>query len=253
MSHRTALNRRSILIGAVQLIDQTDLKHLTMRRLGASLGVEGMSLYSHVYGREDLLNGIVDLVVDDIYCDVTVDSSVDDWPAYLSRLAYGVRRMALAHPQVFPLVVSRSALSPWVRPPLLSLRWMESFSKTLHHSGFSDQVVVTAYRAFCSFLLGQLLPEVTTTERPTGSMWQEAELDRLPDPDKYPQLHRLHTELCRDHATAEFDASLADLLNRFRVLRDNSARAFTGIADSVAGEVSVPETGDTGVAGCSRG
>jgi len=129
---RVTLDRRTILLAAITLIDRHDLRHLTMRRLGAHLGVEGMALYHYIHGREDLLDGIVELVIDDLYGDPDVHLTATHWQDYLQRLAHGVRRIALAHPQVFPLVATRPPAAPWVRPPLRSLRWMESFLETLH-------------------------------------------------------------------------------------------------------------------------
>jgi AcrR family transcriptional regulator len=158
---RVPLDRRTILLAAVQLIDDNDLRYLTMRRLGAHLGVEGMALYHYIHGREDLLDGIVELVIDDLYGDPDRYIKADDWQDYTVRLAHGVRRIALTHPQVFPLVATRPPAAPWVRPPLRSLRWMESFLETLHRCGFSDAASVAAYRAFSSFLLGHLLLEVS--------------------------------------------------------------------------------------------
>ena len=158
---RGPLDRRTILLAAITLIDQHDLRQLTMRSLGAQLGVEAMALYHYLHGREDLLDGIVELVIDDLYGDPDVHLTADEWQDYLQRLAHGVRRIALAHPQVFPLVATRPPAAPWVRPPLRSLRWMESFLDTLHHCGFSDAGCVGAYRSFSSFLLGHLLLEVS--------------------------------------------------------------------------------------------
>ncbi len=174
---RGSLDRRTIIQAAVTLIDQNDLRHLTMRNLGAHLGVEAMSLYNYVHSREDLLDGIVELVIDDLYGDPDVHMTSRDWQEYLQRLAHGVRRIALAHPQIFPLIATRPPAAPWVRPPLRSLRWMESFLETLHRCGFSDTAAVAAYRGFSSFLLGHLLLEVSAqggghradrTGRPAG-------------------------------------------------------------------------------------
>ncbi len=86
----------------------------------------------------------------------------------LQRLAHGVRRIALAHPQVFPLIASRPPAAPWVRPPLRSLRWMENFLDNLIGCGFDDAAAVAAYRAFSSFLLGHLLLEVSAQGVDTG-------------------------------------------------------------------------------------
>src|SRR4051794_10722728 len=66
-SGRRSLDRRTLLLAAVTLIDEHDLRYLTMRRLGAHLGVEAMALYHYVHSREDLLDGIVELVIDDLY------------------------------------------------------------------------------------------------------------------------------------------------------------------------------------------
>src|SRR6478736_2431527 len=216
---RVTLDRRTILLAAITLIDRSDLRHLTMRRLGAHLGVEGMALYHYIHGREDLLDGIVELVIDDLYGDPDVNMSTDDWQDYLQRLAHGVRRIALAHPQVFPLIATRPPAAPWVRPPLRSLRWMESFLETLHRCGFSDAGSVGAYRAFSSFLLGHLLLEVSGLGADISPI-EQADPDDEPTTDlsEYPRLKSLEAELSQDHSTAEFEESLETLLERLDLL-----------------------------------
>jgi AcrR family transcriptional regulator len=191
-----------------------------MRRLGAHLGVEGMALYHYIHGREDLLDGIVELVIDDLYGDPDVSIKADDWQDYMVRLAHGVRRIALAHPQVFPLVATRPPAAPWVRPPLRSLRWMESFLQTLHRCGFSDAASVAAYRAFSSFLLGHLLLEVSAQGADIGPI-EQAEPDDQPTTDlsEYPRLKSLEAELSQDTSPAEFEESLETLLDRLELLK----------------------------------
>jgi AcrR family transcriptional regulator len=217
---RGPLDRRTILLAAVQLIDENDLRYLTMRRLGAHLGVEGMALYHYIHGREDLLDGIVELVIDDLYGDPDVYIKADDWQDYMVRLAHGVRRIALAHPRVFPLVATRPPAAPWVRPPLRSLRWMESFLETLHRCGFSDAASVAAYRAFSSFLLGHLLLEVSAQGADIGPI-EQAEPDDQPTTDlsEYPRLKSLEAELSQDNSPAEFEESLETLLDRLEMLK----------------------------------
>jgi len=219
-TRRGPLDRRTILLAAVQLIDDNDLRYLTMRRLGAHLGVEGMALYHYIHGREDLLDGIVELVIDDLYGDPDVSIKADDWHDYMVRLAHGVRRIALAHPQVFPLVATRPPAAPWVRPPLRSLRWMESFLQTLHRCGFSDAASVAAYRAFSSFLLGHLLLEVSAQGADIGPI-EQAEPDDQPTTDlsEYPRLKSLEAELSQDNSPAEFEESLETLLDRLELLK----------------------------------
>lgn len=114
----------------------------------------------------------------------------DGWRDYLRRLAHGVRRLALAHPQVFPLVATRPPSAPWVRPPLRSLRWVESFLETCWLGrGFS--AAVAAYRAFSSFLLGHLLLEVSALGVDTGPTEQAVTgpaADTYTDLSQYPNL-----------------------------------------------------------------
>lgn len=213
-----SLDRRTILLEAVKLIDDRGLRELTMRALGMRLGVEAMTLYHYIPGKEDLLDGIVETVIDELYGDPQVRmSSPIGWQDYLQRLAHGVRRMALTHPQVFPLVATRPPAAPWVRPPLRSLRWMENFIESLLDWGFDDDAAVAAYRAFSSFLLGHLLLEVSAQGVDTGPV-EETDPATGPDTDTdlstYPQLLRLEPELSQDHSLAEFEASLESLLDR---------------------------------------
>src|SRR6476660_9713902 len=216
---RVTLDRRTILLAAITLIDRSDLRHLTMRRLGAHLGVEGMALYHYIHGREDLLDGIVELVIDDLYGDPDVHLIATHWQDYLQRLAHGVRRIALAHPQVFPLVATRPPAAPWVRPPLRSLRWMESFLETLHRCGFTDAGSVAAYRAFSSFLLGHLLLEVSDRGADVGPIRQAGPAERpRADLTEYPRLSSLEPELSQDHSTDEFEESLETLLDKLDLL-----------------------------------
>ncbi|WP_460869672.1 TetR/AcrR family transcriptional regulator [Rhodococcus aerolatus] len=211
------LDRRQILLAAVAFIDREGLRELTMRQVGAELGVEAMSLYNYVPGKEALLDGVVELCIDELYGDPQVHMSGDvGWQDYLQRLAHGVRRIALAHPEVFPLIATRPPAAPWVRPPLRSLRWMESFLDTLASSGFTDADAVTAYRAFSSFLLGHLLLEVSAQGVDTGPVEETdpATGSTQTTLDTYPTLQRMQGDLSEDHSAAEFEESLENLCDR---------------------------------------
>jgi AcrR family transcriptional regulator len=215
-SGRGSLDRRRILGAAVQLIDEHGIDALTMRRLGARLGVEGMALYRYVPSREHLLDGIVETVVDELYGDPDVHMRADHgWQDYLQRLAHGLRRIALAHPAVFPLVATRPPSAPWIRPPLRSLRWVESFLEVLADHGFTDDLAAAAYRAYTSFLLGHLLLEVAQRGVPISSR-DDADPDSAGGDDlsAYPTVLRLESELSRDESAAEFEESLEALLER---------------------------------------
>ncbi|WP_263994247.1 TetR/AcrR family transcriptional regulator [Mycobacterium yunnanensis] len=217
------LTRAVILDAAIAFIDTHGLDKLTMRRLGATCGVEAMALYRHVHSRGDLLTGIVDHVLDQLYTDqLAARRQEDGWQDYLLRLAHGVRQIALNHPQVFPLVATAAPEAPWVRPPLRSLRWMESFLDTLICYGFTDNAAVTAYRTYTSFLVGQLLQEVSAAGaelHPDEAILDEADpTTPVLDLRDYPHLQRLEPALSEDHSTAEFEEMLEAILDRLELL-----------------------------------
>ncbi|MCV7068378.1 TetR/AcrR family transcriptional regulator [Mycolicibacterium farcinogenes] len=213
----TRLSRELILDTAIDLIDRDGLAKLTMRRLGAACGVEAMALYRYVHSRGDLLTGVVNHVVDRLYADqLAARRQEDGWQDFLLRLGHGVRQIAIQHPEVFPLVATEAPEAPWVRPPLRSLRWMETFLETLISYGFGDEAAVAAYRTYTTFLVGQLLLEVSA--RGVQLSPDEAVLDDDPRPDTsladYPNLRRLQPLLTEDHSTDEFEDALEALLDR---------------------------------------
>ena len=223
-SVRPGLSRQRIITTAIGFVDEHGLTALTMRRLGKELGVEAMSLYRYVNGREDLLEGIVDQMVAELHlrADSELLEQTDGWQAYLQWLAHGVRSLARDHPKVFPLIATKHPAAPWLRPPLRSLRVVEDFLSTLIARGFDDVRAVQAYRAFSSFLLGHLLLEATLLGAQTGPAEEpldEGESD-VPNSDQdldledFPQIRRLEAELSEDHAAAEFEQALEDLLDR---------------------------------------
>jgi TetR/AcrR family transcriptional regulator, tetracycline repressor protein len=221
---RQTLSRERIIAAAIAFVDEDGLTALTMRRLGKELGVEAMSLYRYVNGREDLLEGMVDHMVAQLHLrpDRNELGPADGWQAYLQWLAHSVRALAREHPRVFPLIATRHPAAPWLRPPLRSLRVVEDFLATLISRGFSDARAVTAYRAFSSFLLGHLLLEASLLGAETGPAEEPLDegnsdvpnTDQKLDLEKFPHIQRLEGQLSEDHAGPEFERALEDLLDR---------------------------------------
>jgi TetR/AcrR family tetracycline transcriptional repressor len=229
---RGPLDRDRIIAEAIAFVDGASLQQLTMRRLGQRLGVEAMSLYRYVDGREDLLDGMVEHVLAGLDADPHLRLlPTDGWQAFLQRLAHGVRDVALAHPKVFPLVATRHPDAPWLRPPLRSLELVEAFLEGLVDRGFDDQSAVAAYRAFSSFLLGHLLLEVSAlgagtapAEEPLADTTDGIDGDASPGtagPDDelagHPNLQRLERLLSQDRSRSEFEESLESLLQRLEL------------------------------------
>src|SRR4051812_49028557 len=214
---RGPLNRHRVVRAAIHYIDMNGLPDLTMRRLASTLGVEAMSLYKHVSGRDNLLDTVVEALLDDLYGSPEVQpEAAKDWRGYLPRVAHGVRQVALDHPQVFPLVATRPPAAPWIRPPLRSLDWIESFLRTLGSHGFQQREAVDAYKAFTSFLLGHLLLEVAGLQVPIGPAETSRTEGRAPSADLrgYPLVRQLSSLLAEDTAAEEFRSALENLLRR---------------------------------------
>jgi AcrR family transcriptional regulator len=216
---RQGLDRGEVIRAAVELIDRDGLRLLTMRKISEHLQVPTGRL-SRLFGhRDELLDAIADAFVDELPVDPDFALDSCDWQDYLQHLAHSVRRAALAHPQVFPLIATRPPAAPWLQPPLRSLQWMEEFLETLHRCGFSDPAAVAAYRGFGSFLLGHLLLEVSAHGADPGPI-EEADPrePRAEDLAGYPRLQSMRGALLQGHSDDEFEESLEALLDRLETI-----------------------------------
>ena len=217
------LDRDLIVRAALDSIDRNGSQGLTMRGLAQDLGVEAMSLYRYVSGREDLLEAVVAVLLGGL---TDLDEQLaKTWQGYLQGLAHAVRRIAVDHPAAFPLVATRHPAAPWLRPPLRSLELVEDFLSSLSRFGFTDQQVVATYQAFNSFLLGNLLLEAAVRGAETSPV--EEPLDEgnatVPNQDGQvdlsgsPTVAKFRHLLSQDRSVEEFEISLETLLNRLEM------------------------------------
>ena len=215
------LTRDLIIDTALAHIDRSGAEALSMRSLAQELGVEAMSLYRYVHGKEDLLEGVIAVLMKDLTVSL---SEADDqhWQEFLQTAAHAVRRIATDHPRAFPLVATRHPAAPWLRPPLRSIEVVNTFLATLTASGFTDEQAVGAYRSFSSFLLGQLLLQsavLGAETSPTDLPLDEGDAD-IPQRDgnlsldAAPEVRRLRALLSEDRSAEEFEISLETLLDR---------------------------------------
>lgn len=216
---RQPLDQMRILRAAVEFLDANGLSMLTMRRLGAFLGVEAMALYRYVPGREQLLDGVVEVVMDELHETTSTGGLATSWQEYLQMHAHAVRTLALTHPKIFPLVATRPPAAPWLRPPLRSLRWVEGFLEGLKTYGFSPRASVAVYRSFATFLLGALLLEASTLEDVTLTDKVNLAFVESDDLSDYPMISELSEELKDGGFQTEFEDALEDLLERVHALR----------------------------------
>lgn len=195
-----------------------------MRGLAQELKVDAMALYRYVTGREDLLEAVVALLLEDMRTRLD-ENLAATWQGYLQALAHAARQIAVDHPAAFPLVATRHPAAPWLRPPLRSIELVENFLTTLLGHGFTDDQAVGTYRSFSSFLLGNLLLEAAARGADTSPV--EEPLDegdaQVPNQDAKvdlgdaPTVARLRTVLSEDRSREEFEIALETLLDRLEL------------------------------------
>lgn len=215
------LSRELIIQSALELIDRVGAQGLSMRSLGQQLDCEAMALYRHVHGKEDLLEGVVALLMSDLRSTLEEESG-EHWQRFLQTVAHEVRRIAIDHPMAFPLIATRHPAAPWLRPPLRSVEVVDVFLSALIEQGFTDEQAVDAYRSFSSFLLGQLLLESAIRGAQTGPVEEPLDEGDATVPqrdgeaslDDAPEVKRLRTLLSADRSDEEFEVSLEALLDR---------------------------------------
>jgi AcrR family transcriptional regulator len=142
---RTPLDRQRVLSAALALVDAEGLEALSMRRLGAELGVEAMSLYKHVANKDALLDGLVEQLWTEVG-DATAEQT--DWADQLRSYARGVRAMMHRHPQAASLLFSRC---------VLATRLLDNFATlvdTLRGAGFDQATAARTVRSLCSYAMG---------------------------------------------------------------------------------------------------
>ena len=215
------LSRDAIVEAALTMVDRSGPSSLSMRALGQGLGVEAMSLYRYVHGKEDLLEGVVASLMADLTATMRSEST-EHWQTFLQNVAHAIRDIAIDHPRAFPLVATRHPAAPWLRPPLRSVEVVDTFLSALIAQGFTDTQAVSAYRAFSSFLLGQLLLETTVRGAQFGPA--DVPLDEgdasIPNTDgqlslqNAPEVLRLRHLLSEDRSKEEFEIALEILLDR---------------------------------------
>jgi AcrR family transcriptional regulator len=191
-----------LLSSALRFVDGHGLERLTMRALAAELGVDAMTVYRYVESRQDLLDGIVATALVELKVEYGPEG---DWQQHLREYAYGFRRLALAHREVFPLLVTRPLASPLARRPLGSLKAIEALLEMLIRAGFDEESALYAYRAFSGFLFGHLLMElqeiVDQPEDPDDLV--RLGLYRLPATE-FPRLGALTRRLASEHPLASW-------------------------------------------------
>jgi TetR/AcrR family transcriptional regulator, tetracycline repressor protein len=196
---RGFLSRELIIKEALALLEEHGPGALSMRRLADRLGVAPTALYTHVRGKADLIDGLIDQV----YAGLTLDlDHSGDWAQQLTTLSQAVRAHLLAHPAVVPYALQQPGLGPH------SLRLGEAIYDILRPAGFSDQAVVGTVYALLTYILGFVALEVPragtdpqTSDEFVRRMW--AFFAALP-PGEFPHTVELAAQLARISTDDQF-------------------------------------------------
>jgi AcrR family transcriptional regulator len=215
-----ALTRDQVLAAALQIIDEDGVDALTMRRLGQALDRNPMGIYRHAADKDALL----DLVVEHVVAELVVPHEAGrdgedhvDWETALRRTAHAFRQISLAHPNVVPLLVTRSITGPLALRPLGTLRPLEELLEVFMSAGFDQHGALHAARLFTGFLYGHIqdeLQEQVNDPDETDDLLR-LRLHRLPI-TQFPRLRSLATVLATYDGAAELDEGLAIVIAGLR-------------------------------------
>jgi AcrR family transcriptional regulator len=203
------ITRDVVLAAALEIIDRDGVDALSMRRLARALGRDPMILYRHAPNKAALLDGVAETVL----AQLKVDSTDRDWAAQLRTVARDYRRLALAHPHVVPLLVTRPVATPLALRPQGTLRPLEDVLTLLTRAGFSGPDALHIYRALFGFLHGHVLNELQElVENPdeTDDLLRLG-LHRLPI-GEFPLLRSLAPVLASHDGATELERGLDILL-----------------------------------------
>jgi AcrR family transcriptional regulator len=141
---RAQLTREQVVTAAIELADRDGIGSISMRRLAQELGVEAMSLYTHVRSKDDLLDGMVDAVISMI----PADTDAADWRTSLRRMALSARGVMLRHPWAPATVETRTAPGP------AGMAYVNAVLGILREGGFSIAQAHHALHILGSRVLG---------------------------------------------------------------------------------------------------
>jgi AcrR family transcriptional regulator len=174
-----------VLRGAVTVADAGGIAALTIRSLAAELGVKPMAVYHHVANKDEILDGIVDLV----FSEIELPTVGGDWAEELTRRAHSARRVLRRHPWAVPLLESRTSPGP------ATLQHHDAVLGTLRAAGFSRALTAHAYALIDAYVYGFAVQEASLPfEGPDGVGEVAGPIVELMSTGAYPHMVEMATE-----------------------------------------------------------
>jgi AcrR family transcriptional regulator len=162
---RTPLSRERVLRAAIALADERGAHELTMRKLAQELGVEAMSLYNHVANKDDLLDGMVDIV----FSEIEAPSPGGEWKAELRKRAISTREALNRHRWAIGEMEGRTSHGP------NNLRLHDAVLGCLRAAGFSVEMTIHAYSVQDAYIYGFVLQQSDMSSETPADFAAEAQ------------------------------------------------------------------------------
>jgi AcrR family transcriptional regulator len=214
---RPRLNRQLILQTALELANRDGIDALTMRKLAQELAVEAMSLYHHVANKDELQDGMIDLV----FAQIELPSRDKHWKVALRARSVSTHQALIRHPWAIGLMESGT------RPGQANLRHHNAVLGCLRENGFSLAATAHAYSLLDSYIYGFALQEINLPFKNSEDAVDVAAIMMAQMvPDEYPYL----TEIAVDHVLQpgytyanEFEIGLGLILDALEILRERKS------------------------------
>jgi AcrR family transcriptional regulator len=182
---RVPLSRERVLDAAIKLADQGGLESLSMRKLGQELGVEAMALYYHFANKDEVIDGIVDIV----FSEVDLPASGADWKTAMRRRAVSLRDVLLRHRWAIGLMEARRNAGP------ANLRHHDAVIGSLRAGGLEMDLAAHAYSLLDSYIYGFALTKMNLPFDTAEEVADVAQTMLDPFPvGEYPFLVEIFTE-----------------------------------------------------------
>jgi len=213
---RLPLSRDRILRAALELADEGGIESLTMRKLGQALGFEAMSLYNHVANKDDVFDGILDLVL----AESEPPSPTGDWDAAIRTSAISVHEALRRHPWSCTLLMAPEHARP------ARARYMDSLLGRLREAGFSAETTYHAYHVLDGHIFGFSLWETSHTYTAEQVSTFKARFEQTITADAYPYLHehaQQHFNEGTHREVRAFEFGLDLILDGLKKIHDTSS------------------------------
>ena len=210
------LNRERILRAALELIEREGLERLSMRKLGAALGVEAMALYHHIPSKEALLDGVVELLAGEVEIP---GEEVGGWADRIGEVTRRYRRLAHVYPNAFPLIALRPLNTPG------ALRPIEAALEIVRSAGVDGKTAVRIFHVLASYASGYALSELVgfglESERPARS--ERLTPEKLPL-EEFPRIREVAPHFAEIDHDGEFEFGLDLILSALVARVDTKGR-----------------------------